>query len=135
MPIARKESDSSGFAFLKDPLFLASSVFLKKPQRIIALALIIVPCLLVYRLAERRIRQRLATTQETVPDQLRRPTKRPTLRWVFQCFEGIDLFHLRAPDGTVSTQVLRVSALHRQVLRLLGPAYENRYLLSHQSAK
>jgi transposase len=124
-----------GFAFLKDPLFLASSVFLKKPQRIMALAFIMVLCLLVYRLAERRIRQRLTATQETVPDQLRRPTSRPTLRWLFQCFEGIDLLYLTAPDGTVSTQVLRLSILHRQVLRLLGPAYENCYLLSLQSAK
>ena len=41
-----------GFRFLKDPLFLASSVFVKKPERIIALSLIMVLCLLVYRLAE-----------------------------------------------------------------------------------
>jgi transposase len=33
-----------GFRFLKDPLFLASSVFVKKPQRIIALSLIMVLC-------------------------------------------------------------------------------------------
>ncbi|HEX9413122.1 MAG TPA: IS1634 family transposase [Ktedonobacterales bacterium] len=83
-----------GFAFLKDPLFLASSVFVKKPARLMALAFIMVLCLLVYRLAERRVRQRLAATQETVPDQLRRPTSRPTMRWLFQCFEGIDLHHL-----------------------------------------
>src|SRR5262249_19398212 len=37
-----------GFAFLKDPLFLASSVFVKKPARIMALAFIMVVCLLVY---------------------------------------------------------------------------------------
>ncbi len=124
-----------GFAFLKDPLFLASSVFLKKPQRIMALAFIMVLCLLVYRLAEGRIRQRMAARQETVPDQLRRPTSRPTLRWLFQCFAGIDLLHLWASDGTASTQVLRLSALHRQVLHLLGPAYEDRYLVSVQSAQ
>jgi transposase len=116
-----------GFAFLKDPLFLASSVFVKKPQRIVALAFIMVLCLLVYRLAELRVRQRLAATQETVPDQLRRPTSRPTMRWLFQCFEGIDLHHLRSPDGTWTTQVLRLSPLHRRVLHLLGPAYETRY--------
>src|SRR5437667_3542184 len=40
-----------GFRFLKDPLFLASSVFVKKPERIIALSLIMVLCLLFYRLA------------------------------------------------------------------------------------
>jgi transposase len=117
-----------GFAFLKDPLFLASSVFVKKPQRIMALAFLMVLCLLVYRLAERRVRQRLAATQETVPDQLRRPTSRPTMRWLFQCFEGIDLHHVTLPDGTRITQVLRLSALHCHVVRLLGPAYEHCYL-------
>jgi transposase len=40
-----------GFRFLKDPLFLASSVFVKKPERVVALSFIMVLCLLVYRLA------------------------------------------------------------------------------------
>jgi transposase len=124
-----------GFAFLKDPLFLASSVFVKKPQRIMALAFVMVLCLLVYRLAEVRVRQRLRAAEETVPDQLRRPTARPTMRWLFQCFEGLDLHHLSWPDGTRHTQVLRLNAVHRQVLRLLGPAYENIYLVSDQTAK
>jgi transposase len=52
-----------GFRFLKDPLFLASSVFVKKPKRIMALSFIMVLCLLVYRLAEFRLRFRLAETQ------------------------------------------------------------------------
>lgn len=122
-----------GFAFLKDPLFLASSVFVKKPRRIMALAFIMVVCLLVYRLAEGRVRQRLAATAQTVPDQLRRPTARPTMRWLFQCFEGLDLHHLTLPDGTRHIQVLRVSAVHRQVLCLLGPAYETCYLVSGET--
>ena len=124
-----------GFAFLKDPLFLASSVFVKKPQRIMALAFIMVLCLLVYKLAELRVRQRLAATDQTVPDQVRKPTARPTMRWLFQCFEGVDLHHTLAPDGTRQTEVLRLSALHRQVLRLLGPAYENCYLVFQESAE
>jgi hypothetical protein len=120
-----------GFAFLKDLLFLASSVFVKKPQRIMALAFIMVLCLLIYRLAEQRVRVRLAAAHETVPDQLRRPTARPTMRWLFQCFEGIDLRHMTTlPDGVRATQVLRLSALHRQVLRLLGSAHEKCYFAS-----
>jgi hypothetical protein len=124
-----------GFAFLQDPLFLASSVFVKQPHRIMALAFIMVVCLLVYRLAEVRVRARLAATHETVPDQLRRPTARPTMRWLFQCFEGIDLHHMTLPEGPRTTQVLRLNAVHRLVLRLLGPAYVDRYLLSAESAK
>ena len=69
-----------GFRFLKDPLFLASSVFVKKPERIIALSLIMVLCLRVYRLAEFRLRTRLAETEQTIPDQAHKPTARPTMR-------------------------------------------------------
>ena len=58
-----------GFAFLKDPLFLASSVFVKKVERVMATGFVMVLCLLVYRLAEHRLRQRLAETGATVPDQ------------------------------------------------------------------
>jgi transposase len=45
-----------------------------------ATGFVMVLCLLVYRLAEHRLRQRLAETGETVPDQLKKPTQRPTLR-------------------------------------------------------
>src|SRR5204863_9255357 len=112
-----------GFRFLKDPLFLASSVFLKKPERIVALGLIMVLCLLVYRLAEHRLRTRLAETQQTIPDQLNKPTARPTMRWIFQCFEGIELLHVQTAL-TSRILVLRLQPLHRLILQLLGPPYE-----------
>ena len=37
-----------GFRFLKDPPFLASSRYLKKPERIMALLMVMTVCLLVY---------------------------------------------------------------------------------------
>jgi transposase len=118
-----------GFRFLKDPLFLASSVFLKKPERIVALGLIMVLCLLVYRLAEHRLRTRLVETEQTIPDQLNRPTARPTMRWIFQCFEGIELLHIHSASGMQSL-ILRLQPVHRLVLALLGPPYEKIYKIS-----
>ncbi len=115
-----------GFRFLKDPLFLASSVFLKKPERILALSFIMVLCLLVYRLAEFRLRSRLAQTQQTIPDQVRKPTAAPTMRWVFQCFEGIELLHVQTA-ATSLVLVLGLQAVHRLILTLLGPLYEKIY--------
>jgi hypothetical protein len=64
-----------GFAFLKDPLFLASPEFVKKPERIVALVMAL--SLSVYRLAEHRLREWLATTGQTVPNQVKQPTDRP----------------------------------------------------------
>jgi transposase len=118
-----------GFRFLKDPLFLASSVFVKKRERIVALGLIMVLCLLVYRLAEHRLRARLAETEQTLPDQRNVPTARPTMRWIFQCFEGIELLHIHAALGTQSL-ILRLQPMHRLVLALLGPRYEHIYHVS-----
>ena len=122
-----QHSVERGFAFLKDPLFLASSVFVKKPERIVALSLVMVLCLLVYRLAEHRLREQLAATGQTVPSQVKKPTNRPTMRWIFQCFEGVDLLHIRHGPGPAAALVLRLQPIHRQVLALLGPAYEEIY--------
>jgi len=118
-----------GFRFLKDPLFLASSVFVKKPERIMALSFIMVLCLLVYRLAEFRLRSRLAETQQTISDQVQKPTARPTMRWVFQCFEGMGLLHVQT-TATSFVLVLRLLPVHRLILQLLGPLYEKLYNLS-----
>ena len=122
-------SPERGFRFLKDPLFLASSVTVSKPERIMALSFIMVLCLLVYRLAEVRLRTRLAQTQQTIPDQVHKPTARPTMRWVFPCFEGIELLHVQTA-ATSLTLVLRLQPIHRLILQLLGPHYEKFYLLS-----
>jgi transposase len=122
-----QHSVERGFAFLKDPLFLASSVFLNKPERIMALSLVMVLCLLVYRLAEHRLREQLAATSQTIPDQVKKPTNRPTMRWVFQCFEGIELLHIRHGPDAVTSLILRLAPLHQQILTLLGPIYEQFY--------
>ena len=116
-----------GFSFLKDPLFLASSVFVKKPTRIVALSLVMVLCLLVYRLAEHRLRERLAATGQTVPNQLKQPTQRPTMRWIFQCFEGISLVQFQPPNGPPQRDIAGLEPLHEQVVRLLGAYCATRY--------
>ncbi len=115
-----------GFRFLKDPLFLASSVFVKKPERIVALSFVMVVCLLVYRLAEQRLRKRLAESGQSIPNQVGKPSTNPTMRWVFQFFEGIDVLHVRSSTG-YSQHVLHLQAVHEQVLRLLGPLYQKLY--------
>jgi transposase len=85
-----------GFRFLKDPNFLASSLYLKKPERIMALLMVMTVCLLVYAALEYRIRNALKDSGATFPNQKGQPTQHPTARWVFQYFVGIHL--LRLPD-------------------------------------
>lgn len=91
MLVKYKEQQSAerGFGFLKDPLFFTDSVFLKSPERIEALTLVMGLCLLVYTLGQRLLRQNLQLTNKTVKNQLGKGTNRPTLRWIFQSFQSI----------------------------------------------
>lgn len=83
-----------GFRFLKDPAFLAASLYLKKPERIMALLMVMTVCLLVYAALEYRIRQSLEAYESTFPDQRGKRTATPTARWVFHYFVGIHLLYL-----------------------------------------
>ena len=69
-----------GFRFLKDPMFYAESLYLKSPKRIMALLMVMTLSLLIYSLAEMRIRSALVEADETIHDQKGKPTSRPTIR-------------------------------------------------------
>ena len=84
-----QQSTERGFRFLKDPLFFTSSIFLKSPHRVAALAMVMGLCLLVYNLGQRSLRLALQAADQTIPNQLGKPTSTPTLRWIFQCFMSI----------------------------------------------
>jgi transposase len=117
-----------GFRFLKDPIFFAHSLFLKKPGRIMALMMVMGLALLIYALAEQQLRQRLCSENETIPNQLKKPTQNPTMRWVFQLFEGIDLLLVWQGEKLLSRQVINLRPEHLTVIRLLGPSVEYCYL-------
>ena len=73
--------------------------------------------------------RQLQASSQTVPNQVNKPTDRPTMRWIFQCFEGIDLLHIRI-GSQWHTQVLGLQPLHQRILRLLGPAFCQIYFFS-----
>ena len=116
-----------GFRFLKDPMFFASSLFLEKPERIMALLMIMGLSLLVYALAEKALRTELAQRDESVPNQVGKLTQRPTMRRIFQVFEGIDVLLIQHPLG-IQRQVLNLKPIHLHVLDLLGPEVKKCYI-------
>jgi transposase len=120
-----QQGTERGFRFLKDPLFFASSVFLKSPERIMALAMIMGLCLLVYNLAQRQLRNALQSANEAIPNQLGKLTDTPTLRWVFQSFMAI---HWVSIEG--NPQIVNLNDIHRKILKFLGSASQEYYLLS-----
>ena len=115
-----------GFRFLKDKCFHVSEVFLKKEERIETLCMIMVLSLLIYSFAEWRLRERLKETGLTVPDQLNKPTQRPTMRWVFEMFIGV-ILSVVVDRGRIIKVIVNLSALQTTILRLMGKDCENYY--------
>ncbi len=119
-----QQGNERGFRFLKDPLFFASSVFLKSPERIMALGMVMGLCLLVYNLGQRQLRQALQQADQTLPNQLGKGTQRPTLRWVFQCFMAIHYVVLHGVK-----QMVNLSDDRRRILQFFGSSCRQYYLL------
>jgi transposase len=76
-----------GFRFLKDPIFFADSLFLKSPERIMALIMVMGLALLIHSLAEHKLRRTLKERNESIPNQVGKPTQRPTMRRIFHSFQ------------------------------------------------
>ena len=119
-----QQSTERGFRFLKDPLFFTSSVFVKNPQRVEAIAMIMGLCLLVYTLAQRKLRQELESSGISVKNQVKKLTNKPTMRWIFQVFQAV---HLNAVNGHKQASNLTVE--HRKVLSCLGTVCRQYYLI------
>lgn len=109
-----------GFRFIKDESFHLSSVYLKNPGRISALMMVMVLCLLVYNYAQYHLRRSLSESGNTIPNQVKKPTSKPTMRYVFQLFDNVQL--LRQEDRGVKGPelVLNMTELLRGIVGYFG---------------
>ena len=89
-----QSSVEGGFKLIKDHQFEVGSVFLKKPSRISALMVIMTLCLMVYALAQHHIRKTLANHDDAIPNQLKKTTNTPTMKWVCRLFHGVHVVSL-----------------------------------------
>lgn len=119
-----QQCNERGFRFLKDPLFFTSSVFVKSPKRVTALAMVMAICLLVYTLAQRQLRSALEQAEVGIKNQVGKLTQRPTIRWVFQCFQSVHLVLVNSRK-----QISNLTPERQKILRFLGAACSQYYLL------
>lgn len=110
----------SGFKFLKDGAFSVSSVFLKKPERIVALMMVMTLCLMVYAIAQYELRAALTAAQDTIPNQLKKETAKPSMKWVYRLFYGVQVITLCLSDVTQEI-VINLKAVQKKIIRYFGP--------------
>jgi transposase len=76
------------FAFLKDPVII-NRLFLKKPERIEALGLVLLLALLLWRLVERALRVHVETTGSTLTGWDKKETQKPTAFMMMTKFAAV----------------------------------------------
>jgi len=118
-----QQSVERGFRFLKSPDFLTSSLFLKKPERIEALLMVMTSCLMIYAALEHLIRKKLKEKEQYIPCMKNKPTQKPTARWVFQCFVGVEELSINKEEKFV----LNIKPMHEVILNCLGKLYWDFY--------
>ena len=117
-----QQNVEGGFRFLKDPWFMVDSVFLKTPRRIAALMMVMTLCLLVYNVAQHKLRSRLKETGATLPNQLDKQVQNPTLRWIFQIMEGLGMVRIQErPEDPPREFITNMSAVRKKIIQLFGP--------------
>ena len=118
-----QQGSERGFGFLKDPLFFADSFFVEKPERVETILFLMSLCLLVYNLGQRELRNSLKRAQTGVKNQIGKLTDHPTLRWIFQCFQGIHLLTLNGIQ-----KVINLKKERSFILELLPSSCQKYYL-------
>ena len=76
------------FGFLKDPV-IVNSIFLKRPERIEVLGLVLLLSLLIWRLIEREMRRYIEREKRDLPGWKKRRTTRPTSFMLMTTFQRI----------------------------------------------
>ncbi|NEQ98369.1 MAG: hypothetical protein F6K30_16895 [Cyanothece sp. SIO2G6] len=68
----------------------------------------------------------LAQAQQTLPNQLGKPTQRPTLRWIFQQFMAV---HVATLNGV--KHITNLTAQRQIILQFMGASCQKYYLLEY----
>ena len=116
-----------GFKFIKDDRFQVDSVFLKTPERIDALMMVMTLCLMVYGVSEYELHQSLQEKEETIPSQTKKPTNKPSLQWVYFLFRVVNELRIKT-NNHVQTMVVNLDGVLRKIIKHFGKRANEIYL-------
>jgi len=90
-----------------------------------ALAMIMTLALMVYSLGQLKLREALEKAKSTLPNQKGKPTAKPTLRWIFQCFQSVHLVFINGIESSI-----KLTDRQKLILQFFGSSCHQYYFLS-----
>lgn len=109
-----------GFKLIKCDDFQVSSIYLKKPSRISALMVVMTLCLMIYNIAQHRLRIGLAENNETLLGAENRPVNKPTFNTVAKMFHGVSVVHIILDFPNHFVIVSNVHGVLQRIVRYFG---------------
>jgi transposase len=128
-----------GFRFLKNDAIKLDGIYLKNPQRIGALMMVMTLCLMIYNFAQQRLHKQLKENEDYLPNQQEKPTQTPSLFWVFSLLSSIAQISLTQPEKSITT-ISNLLPIHQKIITYFGQHARKIYaipesILSPQSIK
>jgi transposase len=77
-------------------------------------------------MTEFRLRRELVNSDKTVISQTKKPTQRPSLKWIFFLFRRVREYSI-IRNGNKTVKIANLSEDLKNILALLGKPYENYY--------
>lgn len=130
----KQSGTEGGFAFMKNKDFQVSAIHLHTPHRIAALMMIMTLCLMVYCVAQHKLRSALKEHAETIPNQNGKETDNPTMLRVFRLFLGIQLLIIVCGDEK-QEMVLNLNPIRVKIINLFGNRARYIYGLDNNSGQ
>ena len=121
-PIKRSRMSNRAFVFSKPGFLTSSLLYLKKPERIEAL-LMVMTCSLMICSVGAPDRQGIGGQNRSVAD-MKKPTQQPTARWIFLRFGGIHEYRLGEAPPQVAAELTGDQQI---ILEVLGERYRQIY--------
>ena len=114
-----QSSVESGFKFIKNNAFELDSFYLKTPARIGALMMIMTLCLMVYNFAQYSLRKCLDEQGDVLPNQVGKPIKNRTMKWVAELMSMIAVVTIMIDDKRHRI-VTNVKKVHQRIIACFG---------------
>ena len=108
-------------------MFFVDGIYIKNESRIMTMAMIMGLALMVFSLAEQKLRSAFEVHQEEFMDRYRKPSVKPTFRRVLQTWSGIHVWYMKEEGQLIEESVVNLRPENMQVLRLMGRSYQDIY--------
>jgi hypothetical protein len=85
---------------------------------------------MVYGVSQHTLRQSLEKTGDTIPNQKRKPTSKPSMKWVYYLFGGVHELTIKVEDQ-IRIMVINVTDELKHILSHFGPRAPKQAICSY----